>query len=32
VPGEASNFQTDGIRSDIDGGKGRHGGRATVYR
>jgi hypothetical protein len=31
VPGEASNFQADGIRSDINGGKGRHGGKATVY-
>src|SRR5579862_8831647 len=32
MPGEPRNLQADGVRSDINGGKGRHGGRATVYR
>src|ERR1700674_955194 len=31
VPGKTSNFQAHGVRSDINGGKGRHGGRAIVY-
>ena len=32
MPGEPRNFQADGVRSDINGGKGRHSGRAIVYR
>src|SRR5579872_4122082 len=32
VADEASNFQADGVRSDINRGKSRHGGRPTVYR
>jgi hypothetical protein len=31
MPGETRDFQADGVRSDINGGKGRHGGRALVY-
>jgi len=31
VPGEAGNLEADGIRSDINRGKGRHG-RGIVYR
>jgi hypothetical protein len=30
--GEARNFQPNRVRSNINGGKGRHGGRQTVYR
>jgi hypothetical protein len=29
---ESRDFQPNGVRSDINGGKGRHSGRQTVYR
>src|ERR1700687_1047666 len=32
MPGDARNVQAAGRRSDINGGKGRHVGRTTVYR
>ena len=32
VFGEARNFQPNRVRSNINGGKGRHGGRQAVYR